>query len=91
MEKPFKFESKNSRVVTNIRNNSMIYGVAAGLFLGSLYVYNRRFFRVDQNTMNLLLFTAGSAFASYQYANFFLSSGAEEAAILNNKKEHQRA
>ena len=86
-QKPYKFDSHNPRLVTNIEKPTSVYGVAAGLFLGSLYLYNRKIFRIDQNALNFLLFTAGSAFASYQYANFFLNSATNEAAILNNKKE----
>lgn len=88
-DKPYKFDPLNKRVVTNIENSNKVYGVAAALFLGSLYVYNRRIFRIDQNALNFLLFTAGSAFASYSYADFFLNSATNEAAILNNQKEHQ--
>lgn len=86
-EKPYKFDSHNPRIVTNVEKPSSIYGVAAALFLGSLYVYNKRIFKRDQNALNFLLFTAGSAFASYQYANFFLSSPIIEAGIINNEKE----
>ena len=86
-EKPYKFDSHNPRIVTNVHKPTSIYGVAAALFLGSLYLYNKKIFRIDQNALNFLLFTGGSAFASYQYANFFLSSPIIEAGLINNEKE----
>jgi hypothetical protein len=82
--KPYKFDPHNPRIVTNVERPNSVYGVAAALFLGSLYVYNRKIFRIDQNALNFLLFTAGSAFASYQYANFFLNTPINEAGLLNN-------
>jgi hypothetical protein len=85
--KPYKFDSHNPRIVTNIEQPTTVYGVAAALFLGSLYLYNKKIFRINQNAMQFLLFTGGSAFASYQYANFFLSSPEIEAGLINNEKE----
>jgi hypothetical protein len=46
-EKPYKFESGNPRLVTNIQRPGSIYTLTAALFVGSLYLYNRRIFRLD--------------------------------------------
>ena len=86
--KPYKFDSGNPRIVSNVHNKTnTVYGVAAALFVGSLYLYNRKIFRIDQNSLNFLMFTAGSAFASYQYANFIVNSPTDEAALKNNQRE----
>jgi len=89
-EKPYKFDAHNPRIVTNVDKSNTVYVAAAALFLGSLYVYNRKIFRIDQNALNFLGFTAASAFASYQYANFFLNSATNEAGLLNNEKERKQ-
>jgi hypothetical protein len=86
-EKPYKFESANPRVVTNITKPTTIYTAAGAIFLSSIYLYNRRIFRIDQNAVNFLLFTGASALASYSYANYFLSSPIIEAGLKNNEKE----
>lgn len=86
MEKnPYTFCTTNPRRVIDgatVSNNVMI-GTGA-LFLYSVFAYQRRFFRVDKNVMNLVAFTALSAPASYSYANFFLSSATVEAGAMNN-------
>ena len=64
-EKPYKFEGVNPRIATNVEHKPSLYYVSGAIFLGSLYVYNRRTFRIDQNALNFLLFSGASAFASY--------------------------
>ena len=64
-EKPYKFDNHNHRLVTNIQKPTTVYYLSAALFVASLYGYQRRIFRVDQNSLNFALFTAGSALASY--------------------------
>ncbi len=90
MEKnPYKFSPSNSRLVVGNERPSMVtYGTAA-LFLGSVYFYNRRFFRIDGNAVNMLAFTVASLPASYAYASYFFSSPVIEAAIINNDRENK--
>lgn len=38
-EKPYIVDSTNKRIVTNVQRPASVYMLAAGLFLGSLYVY----------------------------------------------------
>lgn len=45
--KPYKFESGNPRIVTNVDKDSRIVPLAVTLFVGSLYLYNRKIFRID--------------------------------------------
>eukprot|EP00347_Sterkiella_histriomuscorum_P009349 403341555 len=90
-DKPFKFDPVNPRLVTNAQKNNTVYYGAAAIFLISLRAYHRRVFRIDQNSLNLAGFTAASALASYSYASFFLDSAENEAGLINNDKELQRA
>lgn len=89
-DKPYKYDASNPRVVTNAERPATVYYAAAALFAFSLRAYQRRIFRVDNNALNFALFTAGSAWASYEYANFALSSPIIEAGVKNNKLELQR-
>ena len=57
------------------------------IFLLSLRAYNRKYFRLDNNLMNMLGFTAISAPCAYTYANFFFNSAENEAALINNQRE----
>ncbi len=47
MEQTYKFDPVNPRLVTNVEKPSSLYYLSGAIFLGSLYVYNRRTFRVD--------------------------------------------
>ena len=88
-EKPYKFEDPaNKRIASNIvqRPNSVM-PVAGLIFTASILLYSRKVFRIDKNAMNLLLFSGASAFASYSYANFFMSTPIIEAGLMNNQKE----
>ena len=81
MEKnPYTFSDHNRRLVTNCETPSYVYFAAGGIFLLSMQLYNRKYFRVDNNVMNLMGFTAVSAPSAYIYANFFLNSAENEAA-----------
>ena len=86
MENPFKFEDKtNHRVVTNTSIDwNKLYGGTGFLWAGSIAWYQRKFFRVNNNAVYLLAFTAFSLPASYGYAKFFLTSAEDEAAHMNN-------
>ena len=84
---PYKFSSNNTRIVEDAqRSPKVVYG-AAFIFVASLHVYNRRFFRKDGNLLNFFAFTAASLPASYTYGSFLFSSPETEAAILNNERE----
>jgi hypothetical protein len=75
-------------LVSNITERpTNVYYAAGALFLFSLRAYQRRIYRVDHSAVNFLLFTGASAWASYQWSAFFLSSGNIEAALKNNEKE----
>ena len=89
-EKPYKFESSNPRVASNIEQPAQLYPLAAAIFVGSIYMYSRRKFRLDQNALNFLVFTGASTFASYQWASAILSSPIIEAGLRNNAKELQQ-
>ena len=90
MEKnPYKFSPSNSRLVVGSERPSTVTYAAAAIFFGSLHLYNRRFFRIDGNAVNMLAFTVASLPASYAYANYFFSSAEIEAAIINNERENK--
>ena len=86
---PYKFDSKNPRLVADASRNNIVYTAAGAIFLGSMMWYNKRYFRVDQNAANFAAFTVASLPASYAYSNFFLSSAESEAACINNERELQ--
>ena len=91
MEKnPFSFDEKNPRLVLNRERSGFIYAAAGLLWVGSMAWYNKRYFRIDQNAMNMLAFTAASVPASFAYANFVLSDPETEAACINNDRELQK-
>ena len=46
-DKPYKFDQSNPRIVTNAHRPSSVYYFAAAIFLGSLYGYQRRIYRID--------------------------------------------
>mmetsp|Transcript_29939 Transcript_29939/g.39800 ORF Transcript_29939/g.39800 Transcript_29939/m.39800 type:complete len:92 (+) Transcript_29939:18-293(+) len=90
MEKcPFTFDSKNPRLVKDAATPGAVYTAAGVLFLASISLYNKRFFRIDQNAANMVAFTLASAPASFAYANYFLNDAETEAAVLNNSRETQ--
>ena len=88
MEKsPYTFDVKNPRWVNNVETPNKVYFAAGALFVYSLSLYQRKYFRVDNNLVNLLAFTGVSAPCSYVYANFFFNSAENEAAAINNRRE----
>ena len=89
MENPFVFGNPNKpRLVTNVNADwNKVYGGAGMLWAVSMGCYVRNFFRVNNNAVYLLAFTAFSVPASYGYAKFALSSPEEEAAYMNNQAE----
>ena len=81
MESPYKFNPANPRVVTNVQfQESKIYGASAALYLASLYLYSRKFLKVDGNVVNFATFAVFSLPAAYSYSRFFLDSAENEAA-----------
>ena len=84
---PFTFDAQNPRMVANVQPLNKVYAAAGILFLYSMSAYNRKYFRVDNNLVNFMFFTAVSAPASYSYANFFLNDAENEAATINNNRE----
>ena len=87
MESPFTFDPANRRVVLNTQQSKYIYPAAGGLYVCSLYLYARRFLRVDRNIVAAGAFAAASLPASYAYSRFFLGSPQIEAALMNNAHE----
>lgn len=90
MEKnPYTFSSQNRRMVENADRPSMVMYGAVAFFGLSMHLYNRRFFRVDQNMLNFMVFAGASLPASYTYSSFLFSSPEIEAGIINNQHETQ--
>jgi hypothetical protein len=87
MENPYKFDTKNHRVVINVNRSNNVYLGTGALYLTSLYLYSRRFLRVDGNGVAAGAFAAFSLPAAYAYARFFLSDAETEAAKINNARE----
>ncbi len=88
MDSPYKFNPLHPRIVTNVQSQeSKIYGASAALYLTSLYLYSRKFLRVDGNVVNFATFAVFSIPAAYSYSRFFLDSAENEAAKLNNDLE----
>jgi hypothetical protein len=82
---PYKFDQSNRRIaVTNAQRPDTVYYLQGLIFLSSLYFYNKRIFRLNGNALNFALFTAASAWASYQWSSFFMSDANIEAGIINN-------
>jgi hypothetical protein len=92
MESPYTFDASNSRRVlevngvTAVPTNKVYIGTGA-LYLCSLYLYSRKFLRVDGNAVTACAFAGASLPAAYSYARFFLSDPETEAALINNAKE----
>ena len=87
-EKPYKFEDPaNKRIASNIKPSQAVMPLAGLIFAGSVFLYSRKVFRIDKHAMNLLLFSGASAFASYSYSSYFMSSPIIEAGLLNNERE----
>ena len=87
-QNPYTFCTVNPRMVVGGTEKSNKIMIGAGLiFLYSMRAYNRRYFRIDGNVMNLVGFTSGSALASYVYADFFFGDAAADAGLKNNAEE----
>ena len=87
MESPFTFDPANRRVVLNTRQSKYVYPAGGALYVCSLYLYARRFLRVERNIVAAGAFAAASLPASYAYSRFFLGSPQIEAALMNNAHE----
>jgi|DEB0MinimDraft_12_1074336.scaffolds.fasta_scaffold12216_1 hypothetical protein len=88
MENPYKFDPTNHRVVTNMQtNDTKVYLTTAAIYGASLYLYSRRYLRVDGNGVAAGAFAAASLPAAYAYARFFMSDAESEAARMNNSRE----
>ena len=87
---PYTFDEKNPRLVVKCERDYKLVPTAGAIFLSSVYMFNRKRFRVDQNFVNLMGFTAGAASASWVYANVLLGDSVVEAGLLNNDKEMGR-
>ena len=87
---PYKFDAKNPRLVEGAERPGLVHMGAAAIFLGSVAWYNKRFFRVDQNAMNMVAFTFAAMPASYTYSDFLFNSPETEAACINNARELQQ-
>ena len=46
-EKLYKFEGPNPRVATNVEESSSLLYLSGAIFIGSIYLYNKRTFRID--------------------------------------------
>ena len=86
---PYKFDTKNPRLVVDKERSSMIQYAAGALFIASIAWYQKRYYRIDQNVANMAAFTIASAPASFAYSNFMLNDAETEAACINNERELQ--
>ena len=57
------------------------------IYLGSVYMFYKKRFRIDGDFTKLLGFSAGACPASIVFANSRFGSTELEAALLNNEKE----
>jgi hypothetical protein len=64
-----------------------VYIGTSVIYVASLYMYSRKYLRVDGNAVTACAFAGASLPAAYAYARFFLSDSETEAALLNNLKE----
>ena len=87
MENPYRYEPSNRRVVANVSSNQNVMLGTFAIYGASLFLYNRRFLRVDGNGVAAAAFAGFSLPAAYAYARFFLSSAEDEAALMNNARE----
>ena len=91
MEKnPFTFDEKNPRLVVDCERDYRLLPAMGAIFLGSVYMFNKRRFRIDSNAANLIAFTAGACPASYVFANTLFGDYNVEAGLLNNERETSR-
>ena len=86
-DNPFTFDKSNSRLVVNCERDYRIIPTTGAIFLGALYMYNKKRFRIDQNFVNFMGFAVGACPISYIYANQIWGSSEVEAGILNNQRE----
>ena len=84
---PSPYTIVDNRVTVGAERPPYVAVGAGALFVLSVSLYHRRFFRVDQNAMNFLAFTVASAPAAWTYSSFAFSSPTIEAGIKNNAKE----
>ena len=92
MESPYTFDPSNSRKVATLNGDEVVptnkvYIGTGALYFMSLYMYSRKFLRIDGNAVTACAFAGASLPAAYAYARFFLSDPETEAALLNNSKE----
>ena len=92
MESPYTFDSSNHRKVLEVNGvaavpTNKVYIGTGAIYFASLYMYTRKFLRIDGNAVTAAAFAAFSLPAAYAYARFFLSDAETEAALLNNSKE----
>jgi hypothetical protein len=88
MENPYTFDAANHRVVTNVHSNTTkVYLTTAAIYGASLYMYSRRYLRIDGNGVAAAAFAAASLPAAYAYGRFFMSDAESEAALMNNARE----
>ena len=88
MEKnPYTFDEKNPRLVKGCERDYRLAPTAGAIFLTSVYMYNKKRFRIDQNAINLIGFTVGAVPASCVFANMVFGDSIVEAGLLNNQRE----
>jgi hypothetical protein len=86
-EDPFKYDSKNKRIVTNTPDESKILIASAAIFGASLFFYHKKRFAMHGDLMKFARFGLLSVGASYGWGRFIFSDANLDAAIENNKKE----
>ena len=83
----FKFDSGNKRMALDCDKPVTVMAATGALFVGSVFLYSKNIFKLDRNATNFMMFTAGSALASYGWADFALGNAEHDAGRINNERE----
>ena len=97
---PYTFDEKNPRLVTlcdtgegkmmPLERSKYFIPYVGAFYLGSVYMFYKKRFRIDGDFVKMLGFSAGACPASIIFANSCCGSTELEAALLNNEKETGR-
>jgi hypothetical protein len=85
-------ENTNPRIFTVRENATTKILFSLAIWGGAMTMYYRRRFLVDQNMVNLALYTAGTSQVSLWVGAYLTDHPSNEAAKMNNAREatHQR-
>ena len=86
-DNPYTFDEKNPRLVKDCKRSDYLLPAAGLIFAKSVHMFYKKRFRVDQNAVNFLGFTAGAVPASFVFASTVFGDSEVEAGLLNNERE----